>query len=145
MADRISPKQRSRIMARIGNVDTQPEMRVRRLVHRLGYRYRLHRRDLPGTPDLVFPVRRKIIFVHGCFWHQHDCPRGSRPASNQDFWNRKLDKNVLRDQANTAELEGIGWTVLVVWECETKNLENLAQRLESFLCGGQGGSPASLV
>lgn len=141
MTDRISAELRSRIMARIRGADTRPEMRVRRLLHGMGYRYRLHRRDLPGTPDLVFPARRKIIFVHGCFWHQHNCPRGSRPASNQDFWNRKLDKNVLRDRKNITALEGIGWSVLVVWECETNDLECLTERLDGFLRGG--GSAAS--
>ena len=122
-------------MARVRSVDTAPEMLVRRLVHRMGYRYRLHRRDLPGTPDLVFPRRRCVIFVHGCFWHQHACPRGTRPTSNHDFWNRKLDSNVRRDRYNTAALRRNGWHVLTVWECETKDLGALTRRLSGFLSG----------
>ena len=120
-------------MGRVGARDTKPEMRVRKLVHRLGYRFRLHRRDLPGTPDLVFPGRRKVIFVHGCFWHQHRCPRGSQPASNTEFWETKLRKNVERDRKNIAELAAAGWSVLVVWECETKSPASLAKRIISFL------------
>lgn len=108
-------------------------MRVRQLAHRLGYRFRLHRRDLPGTPDLVFPGRRKAIFVNGCFWHQHNCPRGTRPASNTDFWEDKLSKNVERDRKNIAALTSAGWSVLVVWECETKSLPTLSERLAGFL------------
>ena len=140
MADNLSPELRSRVMSRIRGVDTRPEVKVRRLVHGMGYRYRLHRRDLPGTPDLVLPSRRKIIFVHGCFWHQHSCRRGSRPASNQDFWNSKLDGNIRRDRANMAVLERAGWTVLVIWECETKDIEALTARLDAFLRNGGSGS-----
>ena len=143
MADNLSPELRSRVMARIRSVDTLPEMKVRRLVHGMGYRYRLHRRDLPGTPDLVFPGRRKIIFVHGCFWHQHGCRRGSRPTSNQDFWNRKLDGNVLRDRANIAALERTGWSVLVIWECETKDVEAVTPRLDAFLRAGTSSAISS--
>ena len=111
-------------------------MRVRRLVFSLGYRYRLHQSDLPGTPDLVFPGRRKVIFVHGCFWHQHECSRGVRPASNIEFWNTKLSRNVQRDQKNVYALTADGWSVLVVWECETKSLHSLASRIVEFLGGG---------
>lgn len=120
-------------MGRVGARDTKPEMRVRKLVHRLGYRFRLHRRDLPGTPDLVFPSRSKVIFVHGCFWHQHQCPRGSQPASNTEFWEAKLRKNVERDRKNIGELTAAGWSVLVVWECETKSSASLAKLLIGFL------------
>ena len=120
-------------MSRVKNKDTKPEMLVRSLVHGLGYRYRLHKRDLPGTPDLVFSRRRKAIFVHGCFWHQHDCPRGSRPSSNKQFWNAKLRKNVERDNKNISELLAAGWSVMVVWECETKSLTTLSTRITKFL------------
>ena len=133
MIDRISSANRSRIMSRIRGKNTKPEIRVRHLVHSLGYRYRLHRRDLPGTPDLVFPGRRKVIFVHGCFWHQHDCPRGSRPSSNKRFWNAKLKQNVERDNKNISDLIAAGWSVLVVWECETKSQTALSSRITSFL------------
>ena len=133
MTDRISRENRSRIMSRIKGRDTKPEIRIRRLVHGLGYRYRLYRRDLPGTPDLVFPGRRKIIFVHGCFWHQHDCPRGSRPSSNKRFWKAKLRKNVERDNKNISALIAAGWSILIIWECEIKSLTALSARITSFL------------
>ena len=131
--DHLSVSGRRRLMSRIGAKDTAPEMIVRRLVHRMGYRYRLHRRDLPGTPDLVFFGLRKVIFVHGCFWHQHDCGRGTRPSSNQGFWKRKLEANMRRDRANLSALEENGWSVLVVWECETKALGHLSQQIKRFL------------
>lgn len=133
MIDRLSTEHRSQLMRRVRSKDTEPEFRVRRLVHGMGYRYRLHRRDLPGTPDLTFPGRRKVIFVHGCFWHQHDCPRGGRPASKEAFWNKKLDGNLRRDRRNIAALEQAGWTVLIIWECETKDPERLAHRIRGFL------------
>lgn len=133
MADHLGPVARSRLMARVRPKDTKPEMLVRRLVHGMGIGYRLHRRDLPGTPDLVFAGRRKVVFVHGCFWHQHDCSRGSRPGSNREFWNRKLDKNIARDRANLSALKASGWSVLVVWECETRDPDVLQRRLRRFL------------
>ena len=133
MTDHISSDLRSRLMGRIRGRNTKPEMLVRRLVHRMGFRYRLHRRDLPGTPDLVFPSQKKIIFVHGCFWHQHDCPRGARPASNKKFWNAKLDNNIRRDRETVSLLKDLGWSVLIVWECETKNREELEDRMKIFL------------
>ena len=136
MADRISPALRSRNMSRVRSKDTASEMLVRRLVHAMGYRYRLHRRDLPGTPDLVFSSLRKVIFVHGCFWHQHDCKRGKRPSSNVRFWNEKLDGNARRDKANILALQEKDWSVLVVWECETKKLDLLSRRIEAFLHNG---------
>ena len=108
-------------------------MLVRSLIHRMGFRYRLHRADLPGTPDLAFPGPRKVIFVHGCFWHQHDCARAKRPSSNKSFWNFKLDANVARDMKNLAALEQANWDVLVVWECETRDPELLSERLDAFL------------
>ena len=120
-------------MSRIRGKDTASEMLVRRLVYRMGIRYRLHRRDLPGTPDLVFSTRRKVIFVHGCFWHQHDCGRGKRPSSNVEFWNVKLDGNLRRDRANVESLKKQDWGVLVVWECELKDPDKLSHRIEWFL------------
>lgn len=121
-------------MAAIRGAHTKPEMIVRSLVHRLGYRYRLHRRDLPGKPDLVFPARGKVIFVHGCFWHMHDCKYGLvKPATNAEFWQNKRLSNVARDQRNLPELKQAGWQVLVVWECEVRDREKLTRRLEDFL------------
>jgi DNA mismatch endonuclease (patch repair protein) len=123
-------------MRQIKSRDTKPEMSVRRLVHRLGYRYRLHRRDLPGNPDLVFPGRRKIVFVHGCFWHQHsseECRHGRPPRSNEGYWHLKLAKNVARDDRNRRALIELGWQVLTIWECEVSDLEALTARIVSFL------------
>ena len=105
MIDHFTPAVRSRVMSRVRSKDSKPELVVRRLVHRMGFRYRLHRRDLPGSPDLVFARSKKVIFVHGCFWHQHDCARGTRPSSNREFWNAKLDANIQRDQRNSSEFE----------------------------------------
>ncbi len=120
-------------MGRIGPKDTAPEMVVRRLLHTAGYRYRLHRRDLPGKPDIVFPTRRKAIFVHGCFWHAHGCKIGRPPKSRPEFWVPKLERNRLRDRENIQALEEAGWNVLVVWQCETRDLKSLATRLITFL------------
>lgn len=132
--DTLSIQERSACMARVRSKDTQPELVVRRIIHGAGYRYRLHRRDLPGSPDLVFPSRHKVIFVHGCFWHGHDCPRGDRmPKSNQAYWSRKLKRNKVRDLERQAALTIGGWKVLVIWECETRNLPALAARLRVFL------------
>lgn len=132
--DRLSPEQRRALMARIRGKDTTPELKVRRTAHALGYRFRLHRRDLPGSPDLVFPSRWKVVFVHGCYWHRHDCPRGRfRPARNQEYWDHKFEKNVERDQKALEALRKGGWQPLVIWECETKNLDTLADRLRGFL------------
>lgn len=133
MSERLSPEQRSRNMARVKNKNTAPEITVRRMLHRLGYRFRLHRRDLPGNPDIVLPRFRSVIFVHGCFWHGHDCRRGKRPATHTEFWNTKLDRNIERDQANRKLLKGLDWRVLVVWECQTKDLAELEYRLTDFL------------
>lgn len=122
------------MMARVGGKDTGPELTVRSAAHRLGYRFRLHCRDLPGTPDLVFRGRRGVVFVHGCFWHSHPgCKRATRPSSNIDFWRNKLDRNVERDRTSVALLEGEGWDVLVIWECETKDAAELERRLVEFL------------
>ena len=132
--DVFTPGQRSRVMARVKGKDTKPEMKVRRLAHGLGYRFRLHRKDLPGSPDLVFPGRRKVIFVHGCFWHGHDCPRGSRqPKQNADYWRAKIARNMKRDADALAALEDQGWAVLTLWECELKDVGALVTRLRRFL------------
>lgn len=121
---------------------TSPELFVRRLVHSLGYRFRLHRRDLPGKPDLVFPTRRKAVFVHGCFWHGHDCPRGGRvPKDNRDYWVAKIAGNRRRDEVNLRALQKQGWRALVLWECELKDEAALRERLTDFL-GDAGVSAA---
>lgn len=125
-------------MRRIRKKDTGPEMTVRRIAHGLGYRYRLHRRDLPGTPDLVFPNRRKVIFVHGCFWHQHDCRLGCKqPTTNQDYWLPKLRRNVERDAIASAKLREAGWQILVIWECQTRKGEGLGEMICEFLEAGE--------
>lgn len=138
MTDTLTPAERGRRMAAIRAQDTQPEMIVRRLLHRLGYRYRLHRRELPGTPDLVFPSRRAVIFVHGCFWHRHEgCALARMPKSRLEFWQDKLEGNRRRDYRQIGELMNLGWRVLVVWECELKNREALVEKLRRFLDGGE--------
>jgi DNA mismatch endonuclease (patch repair protein) len=127
-------ERRSANMRAVRGKDTAPELAVRKLVHRLGYRYRLHLTNLPGKPDLVFPSRRKIILVHGCFWHGHTgCPRAKRPGSNEAFWREKLDRNIARDATQAATLAGAGWHVLVIWECEIRDREQLEQRIVTFL------------
>lgn len=136
MADTLSPSQRSERMGRVRSRDTGPELFVRRLIHGMGYRFRLHRRDLPGCPDLVFPRRRKIIFVHGCFWHQHydpNCRLSRIPKSRLDFWEPKLTANHLRDLSSQAALIALGWQILVVWECELRHKEQLENKLRRFL------------
>lgn len=133
MVDVLTRKQRSRNMAAIKGKNTKPEMMIRRTLHRAGYRYSLHCRDLPGRPDLVFRSRRKAIFVHGCFWHMHDCRFGSViPATNATFWHQKRQQNVTRDSKQRAALEAQGWRVLVVWECEVRS-EGLTDKLVRFL------------
>ena len=128
--------QRSANMARIGSANTSPELAVRKLLHRLGYRFRVHRRSLPGTPDICFPGRKKAIFVHGCFWHRHEgCHRTTTPRTRTSFWEDKFEKNVARDRANLDHLGELGWAVMIVWECETVNPDALAARLAGFLDG----------
>ena len=128
------PEDRSRTMRAVKGRDTGPEMTVRRLAHGIGCRYRLHRKDLPGKPDLVFPARRKVIFVHGCFWHQHHCSRGARsPKSSRDYWIPKLQRNKQRDAENQNRLREMGWDVLVIWECEMKDRDALQARITTFL------------
>ena len=136
MADTVTPKRRSEIMSNIRDKGMKPEMAVRRITHAMGYRYRLHRKDLPGKPDLVFPGRRKVIFVHGCFWHQHSdpaCKIARRPQSNQDYWLPKLERNVTRDAEHKTQLAKLGWDVLVLWECEVKAGDGIAERIREFL------------
>lgn len=131
--DKISKAQRSANMRAVPNRGTVPEKLIRAMLHRLGYRFRLHRKDLPGTPDVVFISRRKVIFIHGCFWHQHKCKRGSKPTSNRAFWNRKLKRNVERDAEHLIRLKRLGWKALVVWECSLRHPVQLQRRLTSFL------------
>jgi len=133
MADTRSKEQRRRIMQAVKVRNTTPEMVVRRLLHRAGYRYRLHRKSLPGKPDIVFPSRRKVVFVHGCFWHGHGCSKGKLPKSRLDYWQPKIATNSCRDVRKQAELYDLGWKALVVWQCEIKDLRKLQRRLEKFL------------
>jgi len=131
--DTFSPMQRSEVMRRVHSKDTKPELSVRRLLHGLGYRYRLHVRDLPGQPDLVFPARRKIVFVHGCYWHGHHCEAAALPASHRAYWEAKQQRNRARDARHARALRRAGWHVLTLWECQMKNTETLAARLVRFL------------
>ena len=133
-ADKLTSEHRRYTMRQVHGENTKPEIKVRRLAHRMGFRFRLHRKDLPGKPEFVFPKRRKIIFVHGCFWHGHDCQSGrKRPVANQQYWLSKLERNKIRDVHNQAKLRELGWDVLVVWECEIKNLDRLSANLSTFL------------
>ncbi len=132
--DVFTPEKRSAVMARVKAGDTGPELKVRQLTHALGYRYRLHRKDLPGKPDLVFAGRRKVIFVHGCFWHGHDCKRGARrPRQNARYWQAKIARNVARDAATLHALSKLGWESLVIWECALKDRETLTDQIIAFL------------
>ena len=134
MTDHVDRAKRSFIMAAVHSKDTKPEMLVRKVVHALGYRYRLHDTKLPGRPDLVFPSRRKAIFVHGCFWHRHPkCKYATMPKSRVDFWERKFCANVARDRCVRRELKKMGWTVLTVWQCELEKNEKLTEQLDDFL------------
>ena len=132
--DVFTPEHRSRVMASVKGRDTKPELKVRRLLHRLGARFRLHRKDLPGAPDIVLPGRKLAIFVHGCFWHGHDCARGARvPKANRDYWEAKIGRNRARDAATIAALSTLGWRVETLWECEIKDAAGLEARLRSLL------------
>lgn len=136
--DTLTPQQRSERMSRVKGKDTRPEMVVRRLVHALGFRYRLHVGTLPGKPDLVFPRLKRIIFVHGCFWHRHGrCPFTRLPKSRLDFWMKKLEDNHRRDSRNQRKLRKEGWRVLVVWECQLNDGEKLKERILSFMGSDQ--------
>ena len=132
--DRLTPAKRSWLMSRVRSVDTKPELAVRRIIHGLGFRFRLHRRDLPGCPDLVLPRYRAVVFVHGCFWHRHPgCRMATKPKSNTVFWTRKFRMNVARDKRAKVELELAGWNVLTVWECETRNAARIIEVVKKFL------------
>ncbi len=134
IVDTLTPEQRSERMSRVRNKDTKPEMQVRRLVHALGYRYRLHATNLPGRPDLVFGTRRKVIFIHGCFWHRHEgCPSCRMPKSRLRFWKRKLNANRDRDQLTQQALVELGWNFLIIWECELADTDALICRIRTFL------------
>jgi DNA mismatch endonuclease (patch repair protein) len=134
MTDVFDQAQRSAVMRRVRGRDTTPEMKVRRALTRLGARYRLHRKDLPGSPDIVMPGRRLAIFVHGCFWHGHDCARGARtPKQNRDYWVAKVGRNRARDEASGAALADLGWRVETIWECDLKDADGLRARLRALL------------
>lgn len=134
MMDKLSKRQRSELMARVRNKNTKPEVLVRKLVHGLGYRYRLHKKELPGKPDLAFIGKRKVVFVHGCFWHGHNCKSGKNiPSTNQDYWINKLKNNKLRDTKNQRELKKAGWDYLIIWECELKDMKKVRIKIISFL------------
>lgn len=138
MVDSLTRRERSELMARVRHRDTKPEKVVRRLLHSLGFRYRLHDRSLPGTPDVVFPGRRKAIFIHGCFWHRHPdsaCRLARLPKSRLDFWAPKLEANRDRDSRHQSKLDELGWDFLVVWECELRHREQLQNKLLAFLAG----------
>lgn len=140
MTDTLTPLERSERMSRVRGHDTKPEIRVRKLLHSMGFRFRLHRRDLPGRPDIVLPKYKAIIFVHGCFWHRHDAPNcrlARMPKSRIEFWGPKLDANQLRDRRVEHELRTMGWSVLVLWECEMKDEELLRARILGIL-GNEG-------
>jgi DNA mismatch endonuclease (patch repair protein) len=132
--DIVTRKRRSLMMASIRGRDTKPELAVRRAAHGLGFRFRLHRRDLPGSPDLVFPGRRKVVFVHGCYWHRHPgCRLAYTPKSNIAFWTAKFDRNVRRDSEAQAHLIELGWSALTIWECQTTDDSRLKRLLREFL------------
>ncbi|HOZ27124.1 MAG TPA: DNA mismatch endonuclease Vsr [Hyphomonadaceae bacterium] len=132
MTDVFDTETRSAVMRAVKSRDTAPEMKVRRAAHALGLRFRLHRSDLPGKPDLVFPAKQTALFVHGCFWHGHDCARGARmPQNNRDYWQAKISRNRARDKASLAALKKLGWTPRIIWECQTRDeaaLSRLVQR-----------------
>ena len=139
MTDVFTAEKRSQVMRQVKGRDTQPEMKVRRLLWAMGLRYRLHRKGLPGAPDIVLPGRKLAVFVHGCFWHGHDCARGARvPKQNRDYWTAKIGRNRARDAAAATALEALGWTPLTVWECELKDEPALKARL-----GAATGGPRS--
>ena len=135
MPDIFAPEKRHEIMQNVKTKNTAPEIKLRSLLHKNGFRFQVNRKDLPGKPDIVLPKYRAVIFVHGCFWHGHDCPRGQRPQTNADFWNQKIDRNVIRDKSDVSLLESLGWRVLIVWECEIKkkNEAVLLSRVKEFL------------
>ncbi|MDP8234201.1 MAG: DNA mismatch endonuclease Vsr [Candidatus Saelkia tenebricola] len=133
MADHLTLEKRSWNMSLIRSTDTKPEIIVRKLLHSLGYRFRLHKKGLPGKPDIVLKKHKTVIFVHGCFWHQHKgCKRSNIPKSNTSYWKPKLNRNVKRDKKHKADLKRIGWKTIVIWECETKNLGKLEKKIKKI-------------
>jgi DNA mismatch endonuclease (patch repair protein) len=142
MADRLTPERRSWLMSRVRGKSTLPEITVRRSAHASGMRFRLHRTDLPGRPDIVFPRYRTVVFVHGCFWHRHEgCRKATSPKSRVEYWEAKFRTNVERDARNEAELARMGWRVLTIWECETKDSDLLGRKLDSVR-SNEGGQEA---
>ena len=140
--DRFTPAVRSATMAAVKGKNTQPELRVRKLLHRLGYRFRLHASKLPGKPDIVLPRYRLAVFVHGCFWHRHaGCPKASMPMSRQEFWSEKFSRTVKRDSEALRKLSDAGWWTLVIWECETRDESSLRDRLLEILTSDVGRKP----
>jgi DNA mismatch endonuclease (patch repair protein) len=133
VADRVSPDRRSAIMAKVGTRDTGPELAVRQMLHALGYRYRLHQRSLPGSPDLAFPARTKAIFINGCFWHGHGCRWGQLPKSRLDYWGPKIAQNRRRDETKRSQLRKLGWRSLVVWQCELRTPGSVLKKVLKFL------------
>lgn len=132
--DTVSKEKRREIMSKVGGKNTGPEIKVRKLLHSMGYRFRLQRKDLPGKPDIVLPKYKTIIFVHGCFWHGHDCKMGkNRPKSNSEYWENKINNNIDRDKKNISLLNNYGWNVLIVWECQIRNTEKLKNIILLFL------------
>lgn len=134
MTDVFSKRERSEIMRAVHGKDTSPEKKVRALIYKTGFRYRLHSKTLPGKPDLVFPSKRKVIFVHGCFWHGHSCTRGKRiPKTNTRYWLDKIKKNKIRDRTHIKDLTKMGWKSFVIWECQLKNMVKIANEVKCFL------------
>lgn len=133
MTDPFSPDQRSWIMRQVHNKNTRPELLVRRLIHASGYRFRIHRKDLPGSPDIVFPGRHCVIFVNGCFWHGHACKRARLPETHREYWQNKIQKTLERDRKHREDLATLGWSVLTIWECQLKDMEDVKQRIRAFL------------
>ena len=131
--DGLSPQRRSWLMSRVKGRDTTPELAVRSMLHALGYRYRLYRKDLPGKPDIVFGPRKKVVFIHGCFWHGHNCRKGRLPKSNAAFWGSKIDTNKKRDRKRLTQLRALGWKVLVIWQCQLKDPLAVRRRIVDFL------------
>lgn len=142
--DRLSKERRSYLMSRIRSTDTGPEIAVRKIAHRLGYRFRLHRANLPGRPDIVFPCKSAVVFVHGCFWHGHFCKRTKMPKSRTDFWNEKINRNRYRDIAIRQHLRRLGWRVMVVWECALRHPDKVERMLLEFL-GPTGRIPTNPI
>jgi len=133
MVDTLTRSQRSWLMSQVRQKNTKPEMKVRRLLHSMGFRYRLHGKDLPGRPDLIFSKSKRVIFVHGCYWHRHDCKKATVPSSNVEYWTKKFAENVARDDKVVRELTSLGWASMIVWECQTRDADALASSLSTFL------------